>query len=196
MRHTYNYVIKISHEYNETFKTESGLELYGDKRFSQKRLANQYATIVGQPLLYEGDLLEVGTKVFIDPVFFHSISQDDSIQYTVNSIDRDKGLYSIEPQNIIMYEDGSDWKGYLMNWVGKNKIENKEKTQGSIVIETKTKKRTDYFEVVYPNKFLSSNKVNTGDVIFVKDQYFVPFWIEGVEYHWVKDRHTLAKVDG
>ena len=45
MRGYNDFIIKVDFVYNKTFKTESGLELHADSRFSQDRLANRIAVV-------------------------------------------------------------------------------------------------------------------------------------------------------
>ena len=89
MNHIYNYIIKISNELNDTFKTESGLELYGSKQFSHNRLANRYATIVGQPLIFDGQILEV----------------DENWMITKNKIGEAKFMHCLPVRRNVVVED-------------------------------------------------------------------------------------------
>lgn len=196
MNHIYNYIIKISNELNDTFKTESGLELYGSKQFSHNRLANRYATIVGQPLIFDGQILEVGTNVIIDPsVYYHSVHGDNDLkQYTTNTIDREKGIYSIEPQNIVLYWKNDKWNGYMNNFLGKCIVEDEEeKLSGNIVVEIATKKRTNKYEIIYLNKFLKECEVDRGDVLYMKPNMGVSVWLDGKEHTWLRNEEVLAK---
>lgn len=198
MRHIHNYIIKISKEFNETFKTESGLELYGHKDFSYDRLSNRYATIIGQPLLFDGEILEVGTKVLIDPsVYYHSIHGDDDIkQYTTNTINQKEGIYSIEPQNIVLYKKDDTWHGYLNNFLGVCIEDVQDDTVlGGLVVEIGKTVKTDHYNVVYVNDFLENQQVKTGDRLAMKPQMGVSVWIEGKEYTWLRSDDTLAKIE-
>jgi co-chaperonin GroES (HSP10) len=195
MQHIYNYIIKISNELNETFKTEGGLELYGHKDFSKDRLSNRYAIIVGKPLIFDDKILEIGTKVLIDPsVYYHSTHGDDDIlQITTNTVDREKGLYAIEPQNIVLYEKDGDWFGYLGNFLGKCVTEKKpDKMAGSFIVEIGNEVRTDNFDVIYANDFLIKEGINQGDRLYMKPNMGVPVWIEGKEHTWLRYSEVLG----
>lgn len=196
MKHIYNYIIQISHEYNEKFKTESGMEWFGNKDFSYDRLSNRYATIVGQPIDFDGERLEIGTKVIIDPsIYYHSIHGDnDRLQVTTNTIDREKGLYSVEPQNIVLYEKDGQWFGYLNNFLGKQIIKAQdEKIIGGIITEISKKEKTNDYDVVYPNEFLKEYEVDVGDRLCMKPNYGVSIWINGKEFTWLRNSEVLAK---
>lgn len=198
MKHTYNYIIKITNELNETFKTESGLELYGHQYFNKDRLSNRFAVIIGHPIFFEGEILEEGIEVLIDPsCYYHSThGEDDIIHYTTNTIDRKNGIYAIEPENIVAYKSNDTWHGYMGNFIGecvKNKIEDKK--LGSLIVEVGKTEKTDNYKVVYTNPFLKENQVNTGDVLFMKPQMGVSIWLDGKEYTWLRAVDVLAKIN-
>lgn len=196
MKHLYNYIIKISHELNDTFKTESGMEWYGNKDFSKDRLSNRYATVLSKPVIFDGDLIEVGEEVIIDPsIYYHSFhGENDRMQITTNTIDREKGLYSIEPQNIVLYKRNDTWNGYLKNFLGKRVIKNKEQTiQNGIITDVSKKEKTDSYDVVYVNQFLKEQNVKKGDNLIMKPNRGVSVWIDGVEYTWLRNVDVLAK---
>ena len=198
MKHIYNYIIKISNELNDTFKTESGLELYGHQDFNKDRLSNRYATIVGHPLTFDGELLEIGTEVLIDPsVYYHSIHGDDDVkQYTTNTIDMKDGIYAIEPQNIVLFRKNNTWRGYLDNFLGKC-IERKtiDKVIGGIIIEVGKKEKTDEYHIIYANDFLNVHGVKEGDIIHMKPKHGVSVWLNGKEHTWLRGTDVLAKLE-
>ena len=195
MTHIYNYIVKLDYEMSDTFQTESGVILYGHKDYSKDRLANREARIESQPLIYDGHLIDTGTKVFIDPgIFFHSRHTDsDSLQLTTNTIDRKEGIYSIEPSNIVLYQKDGEWKGYTVNFLGKRVVEyEEEKKIGSVIVETEGKKKKDVCEVVYTNEFLDESGVEKGDRLVLRHDTGVPVWIGGVEYIWLRDNDVLG----
>lgn len=198
MQHIYNYIIKISNELNDTFKTETGLELYGHKDFNIDRLSNRYATIIGHPLLFDGKILDEGTKVLIDPsVYYHSThGDDDTKSYTTNTIDIKNGIYAIEPQNIIAYKQNDTWVGYLDNFIGKCVIEKTDdKVLGSIIIETGKNIKTNKYYVISSNEFLEDNDVKVGDVLYMQPNYGVSLWLDGKEHTWLRGTDVLAKLN-
>jgi len=198
MKHIYNYIIKISNELNDTFKTESGMEWYGDKDFNKDRLSNRYATVMSQPILFDGELIEEGTEVLIDPsTYYHSTHGDDDVkQYTTNTIDMQEGIYAIEPQNIVLYKQDNTWRGYMNNFLGECVTEQKEdKTIGSVIVEVGRKVKTDTYDVVYTNTFLEDHDVLKGDRLYMKPNYGVSVWILGKEHTWLRSVDVLAKTE-
>ena len=196
MKHIYNYIIKISNELNDTFKTESGLELYGHKDFNKDRLSNRYATVMSQPILFDGELIEEGTEVLIDPsTYYHSTHGEDDIkQYTTNTIDMKAGIYAIEPQNIVLYKQDNTWRGYMDNFLGECVEEKKEDTViGSFIVEVGQKVKTDTFDVIYTNKFLDDNEVSEGDRLYMKPKHGVSVWVDGKEKTWLRGVDVLGK---
>lgn len=199
MKFFYNYVIKIEREFNQTFKTEGGLELYGHESFSKDRLSNRYAEIISAPIKFDGKVLEVGTKVLIDPgVYYHALYENNRVELTTNTIDREKGLYSIEPQNIVMYFDNESdsWKGYMNNFLAEfEMVKKEEKSSFGIIIEVgKKERKKGVCKVVYANDFLKENDIEVGDEILVKPNYGIPVWIDGKEYSWLRDSEVLCKM--
>lgn len=198
MQHIYNYIIKISNEFNETFQSESGMTWFGNKDFSQDRLSNRYATIVSQPIICDDELLDVGTEILIDPsVYYHSLhGHNDKIQITTNTIDRKKGLYSIEPENIVLYKKNDTWHGYLDNFLGKRIVNTvTDKKVGNVITQVAKKEKTDSFDVVCLNAFLKENDVEVGDRLAMRPGYGVSVWLEGKEHFWLRGVDVLAKYE-
>lgn len=199
MKFFYNYLIKIERELNETFKTESGLELYGHEAFSKDRLSNRYAEVISTPIKFDGHTLEIGTKVLIDPgVYYHALYENNRVEITPNTIDRQKGLYTIEPQNIVLYfdEELNSWKGYLNNFLAEfEMVQKEEKSSFGIITEVgKKERKKGVCKVIYDNEFLNDNDVVVGEEILVKPNYGVPVWIDGKEYSWLRDSEVLCKM--
>jgi len=117
MRHLRNYIIKIDgKEFSETFKTDGGMILYGDKDFTYKKQVNSYAKIIEKPL--NGGVLDVGTEVFIDPtVFYHYLYEDGRKNDTQFTINKKEGLYHIHPDMIILFKQYEEWKGFDKNFL-------------------------------------------------------------------------------
>ena len=55
---------------NETFKTESGVELYGHKDFAVDRLSNRIGKVISVPVFQE-TIIKEGDEVMIEPSVFH-----------------------------------------------------------------------------------------------------------------------------
>jgi co-chaperonin GroES (HSP10) len=198
MKHLYNYIIQITNELNETFKTESGVEFYGHDFFNKDRLSNRDAVIVSKPAIFDDELLEEGTEILIDPsVYYHSThGDDDKIQYTTNTIDREKGLYAIEPQNIVLYKENDTWKGYLDNFLGECiKKEKSDTIIGGIITEIGKKEKSNEYHVTYSNDNLKSEDVEIGDKVYIRPEYGVSVWLDGKEYTWLRNTDVLAKIE-
>lgn len=198
MRHLYNYIIKISKDFNDTFKTESGFELFGHKDFNKDRLSNRYATIVNSPFIFDGNIIDNGSEVLIDPsVYYHSThGEEDVKQYTTNTIDQKEGFYAIEPQNIVAYKKDGKWIGYLGNFMALRIIDEKEdKKEGGIIVEFAKKHKTDKYIVTHKNEFLKDNDVEIGDTLFIRPRYGVSVWLDGKEHTWLRDVDVLAKMN-
>lgn len=196
MQHLYNYVIKLSKELNETFETESGFKLYGHDYFNKDRLSNRYATIVNKPAIFDKETIDIGTEILIDPtVYYHSThGDDDKLQITPNTIDRLKGLYAIEPENIVLYKKNGKWRGYLNNFLGECiEEEKKEEIKNGIITQLSKTKKTNNYKVIYSNDKLKEMSVNENDTLVLKPEHGVSVWQKGKEYKWLRTVDVLAK---
>ena len=197
MKHLRNYIIKIKgQEYNETFKTEGGMVLYGDRDFTYKKQVNAYATIVEKPM--EGGILEKGTKIFIDPtIFYHYLYEDGRNHNTQFTINKKEGLYHIDPEMIILYKENNDWIGFENNFLGAQEYDIKEDTvTNGIIVDFDKKKKRDTIKVVYPNEYLLENGVGKESDIFISKIGGVPVYIEGKEFLWLRNNDVMAVQNG
>jgi co-chaperonin GroES (HSP10) len=131
--------------------------------------------------------------VFIDPgIFYHSRhGEDDRLQLTTNTISRKDGLYSIEPQNIVLYDNDGDWKGYSVNFIGKKIKE--EFLKKSFLYMPENRDVTNMCEVIYVNSFLNENDIKKGDTLILEKDMGVSVWFDGVEYTWVRNNDVFGK---
>jgi len=196
----HDFIIKSEFEFAQTFKTESGLELHGDARFSAERLANRIATVIETPLSIEDCEIKSGYQVMVDPTIFYQ--QDYVIGGQMENnfmIDRAKGIFKISPDMIVLYRENeqAEWKGFresLLVEMEKEIIP--EVMAGPIVIkEQETKVSQIYAIVTHSNEKLKSEDVTSGDRIYIQPNYGVSFWIDGKEHSWINNRHVLAKMN-
>lgn len=196
----HDFTIKLDFEFAKTFKTESGLELHADVRFSADRLANRIATVLELPLSLTDSEIKSGYEVMVDPTIFYQQNYD-VIGKVENSfmIDRANGIFKISPDMIVMYrkDKNSKWKAFQNSFLAELESEiTPEVKMGSLVIEeAKTKKSKVFAKVLFTNTELENDGVNDGDRIYIKPDLGVPFWIEGKEYQWIQNRHVLAKMN-
>ena len=201
MRGYNDFIIKVSHVFNQTFTTESGVELHADSRFSQDRLANRIALVEEIPLTLEGKTpIKKGFQVMIDPtIFYENQYVVTGVQQTPFTIDKNKGLYKIKDEMIVLYreDENSDWKANAENLLIRFKKEEvAEKKVGSIIIENKKEiVSKDHATILHANELLQEEGIQDGDLLFVQQGYGVPFWIDGKEYNWINNRHVLAKLN-
>lgn len=200
MRGFHDFIIKVSHVYNQTFTTESGVKLHADSRFNPERLANRIAIVEEIPLsLVDKTEIKKGYQIMIDPtVYYGGEYIVTGKQLSPFAIDINKGLYKIKNEMIVLFRENeqSEWKANLDNILVKYEKEtSNEKKQGSIIIDVpKTKVSETKCCVVYANKELNEMDVFNGDNLIVQKGFGVPFWIDGVEISWIKNRHVLVKM--
>ena len=198
MRGYNDFIIKVDFVYNQTFKTESGLEIHADSRFSQDRLANRIAVVEEIPIMLEGKTpIKKGFEIMIDPTIYYGINTVvTGQQLSPFVIDKNKGLYRIKDEMIVLYRESSkdEWKANAENLLVRfPKEEIAENKIGSIIMEVKKVKTIkDRGTVLYSNELIENEGVKNGDSVVVVKDIGVPFWIEGIEYNWINNRHVLA----
>ena len=137
MRGYNDFIIKVDYAYAKTFKTESGLELYADARFSQERLSNRMATITETPINLEDCEIEKGYQVLIDPsIFYQNTYEANGTQETPFTIDKNKGLYKINPSMIVCFRatENDQWKGYNESLLVEPQVINNDNLKSSFII--------------------------------------------------------------
>lgn len=192
-----DFVVHISERYKDTYKTEGGLELYADRRWSAKELANTIVEVVETPLNYDGPIKK-GCNLFIDPtVIFNQMYQKTGEQENINLLDRDEKLYKVEPEMIIAYlvEKGGYWKGYGKNFLAERIVEEQEEVKSSLIImpESKPKEVKGKVKAFILNEFLEEQGIEFGDELFVKEFSYVDVKLRNKKLVWYHSSDALAK---
>ena len=196
MKSIHDFIVYTDIVFNETFKTESGLELFGDNRFLQKRLAQREVEIKAMPLNYEGEDI-VGYQAFIDPTIYFQNLYDHG-KGANNEIIGHKGFFKVQANMIlaIRKDENSEWKGFGENLVVSKVMDSgEEKKSGLIITEiAKPKELKGVAVVEIPNDDLLRDEVSKGDTIRYNDYYGVDVYIDDKEYTWIRTKDCLAKV--
>lgn len=190
-----NFIIKSDREYNASFTTESGLEIFADRRYSADRLSNRIVKVVSLPATFEDCPIQPGYEVMVDPTIYYTQQYDGKGEIeNPYMMDRRNGLFKIEPKMIVLYrEPEGEWKGF-----GDNLLIRVEKTEtelmaGSLVVGTETKEKTF---IAYTNEALDASGVINGDEVMIdKNAAPVSFWIDGKEHYWIETDNVIAKLD-
>jgi len=200
MKAYHDFIIQSETAFKETFTTEGGLELHADKRFSYDRLANRLAVVLEIPAKFDGSEIKPGYQVMIDPtIYYQQEYEHNGKQENTYMVDRHKGIYKCEPSMIVLYRETPEenWKAYADNLVIEcEKVTIPAVMLGNLQLEPeRISHKKGFGKVVYPTQHLLENEVNSGDEIAIKEEYAVPFWIEGKQYFWTNNRHVLAKIE-
>lgn len=187
MKGTHDFIIKSEREYNDSFTTEAGVEIFADKRFSADRLANRIATVVETPLLLDCEI-KAGYEVMIDPTIYMRQNYERWGRLE-NQWKQSDGTYKIPPGMIVLYREtpNDEWKGYdenLMVRMVETKIEKEliSETERTITIE-------------YPNQKILDLGVEKGDKVRIKGHGGLLFYIDGKQYYWIRTNDVLAKLN-
>lgn len=197
MKGTHHFIIEVKQAFKETFITEGGLELYGDKRFMGAKLTNRLAKVVSTPLL-KNTVIKEGYEVMIDPTIFFSQSYEKTgKQDNQYILDTEKGHYKIEPNMIVLYRENteSEWKGFQENLLVEFvKERTEEKLKSSLILTELV--QPEYIPglaiITFPNEELIEMGVESGDSVLIKKGLGVSFDIDGKEFFWLRTRDIHA----
>lgn len=189
------FIVHVPKKYNDTWKSESGTEWHLSQFHNKRELANASVEVISSPIKNNKGV-EVGDKVLID-----IISILDSEQYKFGNtgnhlvIDREKGLYRVEPNLILLYQkkNETEWRSFG-DKVIVEKIMEETKPVSSIIIDPTAGKKAlkDRATVVIPSESLMSEGVKKGDVVIYDNRTNIDLYLEGNNYMWLKDRNVLA----
>jgi co-chaperonin GroES (HSP10) len=193
-----HFIVSIPEKYNQTFITEGGLELYGDKRWSLKQLANTVVEVLEVPLNYKGEIKK-GSQLFVDAtLLMQQTYVKTGEQENINLVDRNNKLYKVDPALIIAYavEKSANWIGFGENVLGKKiKVKgSKEEKSGLIIMKEAVKDSTVEGKVkVYAiNEELSNQGVKESDVVYVRKNLMVDVWLSNIKYAWIRNRDIVG----
>lgn len=198
-----DFIVHLPLPYSDTIKTENGVELYADKRFSADRLSNRVATVVETPL--NGDyVIKKGFQVLVDPtiVFEQNYKLAGGKQKSIFLVDEKKSLYKVDPSLIVLYKENesNEWKGFQQNALYELVKETKpvEQPMESAFIfipEAFTPKyKQDRAVLKYGNEELLE-QISNGDEVIVKPDMGIEYWIDGKTYKWFRNSDVVAKVN-
>lgn len=197
-----DFIIKLDKPLNDTFKTESGLDIYAHKDFSVDRLSNRVAEVVAIPMFTETPV-KVGYEVMIEPtILYKQIYRGVKQSYT-SLIDNDDNLFKVTPNMIILYRENEneEWKGHLQNCLLEPIEDKVEQPKSSFLVLPDSVTKVGYKKgraiLKYSNDLLKSFGAKIGDEVILTTSHInnasgVKFWIEGKEFWWVKNNSVAA----
>ncbi len=189
-----HFIVRIPEKFSQTFKTESGVVLHADRRFSAKVVMNNVVDVLELPLKYNGPI-NIGDKLFVDPtVLLWQSYVKGGEQENRNLIDREKGLYKVHPNMIIMHRPlNGNWIGHGENLLLEPVLAAKLKSGQLIIPESAQKKTVDNKgKIAFSNPDLISQGVDKNTVVFTKGTMFVDIWFENTKYLWTKNKYLMA----
>jgi len=198
MQGVHDYIIENKKAFNETFKTEGGIELYGDKRFLYAKLANRIATVVNIPVFGE-TVLKAGYQVMIDPTIYYSQHYEKTGKGDNGYLqDREKGLYKIPPNMIVLYREtfNDEWKGFGENIMVEFQLTPEQKNETSLILQhVKREFIPGVAKVKYDNPELNDMGAHIGDTVAIRKNLGVSFFFESKEFFWLRNRDVLAVIN-
>lgn len=198
MKGIHDYIIEIAEPFKETFKTESGLELYANKSFSADRLSNRIGKVMEVPLLFDG-IIKQGYEVLIDASILYEQSFKSVKQESIHLLDRDKMLFKINPNLIVLYRENENeqWKGFLNNLLVEPIEKKSQKLVSSLIIIPDEKATYEKGKAIvkYANENVKELGVNNGETVFIDPLGGIQFWLDGKEFWWIRTKDILAKYE-
>jgi co-chaperonin GroES (HSP10) len=195
MKGTKNFIIQIDNPYNDTFKTESGVELYGNVDFTTERQSNRIAKVVGIPSLFKTEI-KVGFEVLIDASPLYRQIYQGTKQWYQNVVDVDKNLYHLEKDMIVCYRENakSDWIGFGENNLAEPLFEQKNINTTLLLPKNATEKKYNgKVKIHYANSNLKKEGVKNGDTLYMNSIGGIKYWLDGKEFWWIRNKDVIAK---
>lgn len=194
-----DFIVVVPEKYSKTFKTENGLEIYMDKRWSLKKVANTIVEVVENPLNYSGEINK-GVLLFVDPTLLMQQSYVlTGEQENINLIHRENNLYKVDPSYIIAYslDNGKNWIGFGNNLLAERiKIKEPKTEKSSLVIvpeNTKPKEIKGKVKIFLSNKELENQGVKKEDVVYINELYTIDIWFNQKPLIWIRNKDILGK---
>lgn len=195
MKGTKDFIIQLKDPYSETFKTEGGLELYGNVDFTTERQSNRVAKVIGLPALFE-TVIKEGYEVLIDASPLYRQIYNGVKQWYQNVVDEDKEIFHLDKELIICYrkDKNSDWIGFGENNLVKPILEDAHVVKTSLILPANVsqKKFTGRVTMTNSNTEINELGVTNGDTLFINILGGVKYWLAGEEFWWIRNRDIRA----
>lgn len=192
-----HFIIHLPKDYNDTFTTQSGLELYADRRLSAALLSVRVATVVSTPFAHE-TVIQPGYEVMIDDTITRRQIYKGVEQESIFLVDRDKKYYKLEPGMVILYRENADceWQAYGDKVMVEFIEEQAEEVKSSLLVLEVAKKKTvkGRAKVLYPSAALLEYGVQAGDEIAIAPDAGIPYYVGGKTWQLIHDRHVLGVI--
>lgn len=190
MKGTTDFIIQLDEIYNDTFKTENGVELYGNVDFTAERQSNRIAKVIGVPGLYETEIKK-GYEVLIDASPLYRQIYRGVKQWYQSQVNSDKNWFHLSKDMIICYRENkdSDWIGFGENCLVKPIFEEKNINTTLILPKNATEKKFEgKVKMCYSNSDLKDLGVKNGDTLFMDKRGGVDYWFEGQKHWWIRNK--------
>lgn len=193
-----HFIIELPKDYNETFTTKGGLELYADRKISSSLLSVRVAKVVSTPLLQNSEI-QPGYEVMFDDTITRRQIYAGVEQESIFLVDRQKKYYKLESGMIILYREDaeSEWKANGSNVMVEFIEEIQEEVKSSLILmpESKNSKHVKgRAKVLYPSAELTDNGITAGDEIAIQADAGIPYYVDGKTWYHIENRHVLGLI--
>lgn len=191
MRAYKDFIVNIPEKFSETFTTESGLELYGSKEFSKKRMANSIVTVHQVPF-ENGTDIGIGDELFLDPsLFMEQIYSKGGEQENIYLMDKKKALFKVPTQLIIAYKKKEgQWIMFGDNALLERIREDGPGESESIIYTPSNQKEKQGTARLFLD--IPELELKKGDTIYIDETYVNDIWLGQKPVMWLKQRHLLG----
>lgn len=202
MKGVKDFIIQIEQPFSETIKTEGGLEIFGDKRWSAEKMANRIGIVISAPICHN-TVIKEGYQVLVDPTILYEqvYHLTGGRQDSVFLVDKTKMYYKVDPNMVVLYRENSEseWKGYHENAIYEAIADEtaEEPLENLFIyipktIQTKFKKNR--VTLKFGNETIL-NQIAVGQELIVKEQMGIDFYINGKTYLWYRNSDVIAAVN-
>lgn len=187
-----HFIIEVKDPFKD--KIEVGkLELFIDKKISRDRSSNRFGKIVSCPILEESFGLKPGDEIIFDATILYRQVYKEGIQESIHLMDKEKSLYKVEPDMIILFRENEDkeWKGFKDNLMVEF-IAEVPKVSSLLITIPKPEVVKGKAKVKYRNEELENQEIENGQVIFINPNAGIPFFFKNETLYWIRTKDVLA----
>lgn len=193
MKGIHDFIVQIDIDFNETFKFESGMELYMNKDISADKLSNRHGIVVNTPAFHETEI-EPGDQVLIDPTILYKQIYKRRRQDSIHIVDEEKNWYKVDPKEIIVFrkKESDPWKGYGENSLVEPIMEETKPLSSIIDMPFEKKEiKKGRARALHMNETID---VEPGTELIINPNGGLPYWFDGKEIWWVRNRDLYATI--
>lgn len=187
MKAVLNFIAKpLNNKRYDNTKEIGGVEIITSTSEEDFKFSNRYAIVVELPIEYKGPI-KVGDKLLVHHNVFKFYNDMKGNRRSGRSFFMDD-LFFIEPDQFYMYHDGEQWNAYD-RYCFVEPIPVKDS-----YLYKNVKEEPLMGIMRYPNEYLKSKGVNSGDVVSFQPESEYEFNVDGQKMYRIFDHQITMKL--